>query len=116
MPLQSNLTSRVADALAVAGIDRKFAVITPAADTRFGDYQTNAAMVAAKSLKTNPREVAARILTHLSVEDLCEKPQVAGAGFINFKILNAALADAVNAIRVDERLGVKPAVTPQTIA
>ncbi|MEI6322061.1 MAG: arginine--tRNA ligase [bacterium] len=115
MPLQSNLTSRVADALAVAGIDRKFAVITPAADTRFGDYQTNAAMVAAKSLKTNPREVAARILTHLSVEDLCEKPQVAGAGFINFKILNAALADAVNAIRVDERLGVEPAVTPQTI-
>jgi arginyl-tRNA synthetase len=59
--------------------------------------------------------VAALILSHLSVEDLCETPQVAGAGFINFKILNVALADAVNAIRVDERLGVEPAVTPQTI-
>ncbi|MFZ4386817.1 MAG: hypothetical protein ACOYOI_01465, partial [Chthoniobacterales bacterium] len=55
MSLLSTLTSRVADALRAAGIDESLAVVTTAADTRFGDYQTNAAMVAAKGLKKNPR-------------------------------------------------------------
>jgi arginyl-tRNA synthetase len=115
MSLQALLQSRVATALIAAGIDPALAVVTPAADTRFGDYQTNAAMVAAKSLKKNPREVAATILSYLQVGDLSEVPQIAGAGFINFKILDAALSDAVNAVRLDDRLGVVPVADPKTI-
>jgi arginyl-tRNA synthetase len=115
MSLQSTLSSRVASALRAAGIDESLAVVTPAADTRFGDYQTNAAMVAAKSLKKNPREVAAQITAHLTVGDLCETPSVAGAGFINFKILDTALSDAVNAVREDDRLGVQSVPAPQVI-
>ena len=115
MSLQSILQSRVAAALKASGIDPELAVVTPAADSHFGDYQTNAAMVAAKALKKNPREVAAMILSQLDVADLSEVPKVAGAGFINFKILDLALADAVNTLRSDERLGVDPAVIPQTI-
>jgi arginyl-tRNA synthetase len=115
MSLQSTLTSRVASALRAAGIDESLAVVTPAADTRFGDYQTNAAMVAAKSLKKNPREVAAQITAHLTVGDLCETPSVAGAGFINFKILDTALSDAVNAVREDDRLGVQSVPAPKVI-
>ena len=38
------------------------ASLTAAADTRFGDYQSNAAMVLAKRLKTNPRELAATLI------------------------------------------------------
>lgn len=115
MSLQADLQKRVASALEAAGIDSSLAVVTPAADTRFGDYQTNAAMVAAKALKQNPREVAASIITHLRVEDLCETPTVAGAGFINFKILDQALSAAVNSIREDARLGVTPVESPKTI-
>jgi len=115
MSLQSTLSSRVASALCAAGIDESLAVVTPAADTRFGDYQTNAAMVAAKSLKKNPREVAAQITAHLTVGDLCETPSVAGAGFINFKILDTALSDAVNAVREDDRLGVQSVPAPKVI-
>ena len=115
MSLQRTLQTRVAVALSAAGIDPSLAVVTPATDTRFGDYQTNAAMVAAKALKKNPREVAASILSHLVVEDLSETPQIAGAGFINFRILNAALSAAVNAVRLDARLGVEPVETPRTI-
>jgi arginyl-tRNA synthetase len=89
--------------------------VTPATDTRFGDYQTNAAMVAAKALKKNPREVAASILEHLKVEDLCEQPTVAGAGFINFKVLDRALSLAVNAVREDAALGVTPVGKLRTI-
>lgn len=115
MSLQATLTSRVAAALRGAGIGESLAVVTPAADTRFGDYQTNAAMVAAKALRKNPREVAASILTHLKVEDLCKPPSVAGAGFINFKVLDTALSDAVNSLRADGRLGVEPVAAPKTI-
>jgi arginyl-tRNA synthetase len=115
MSLQATLTSRVAAALRGAGIDESLAVVTPAADTRFGDYQTNAAMVAAKALKKNPREVAASILAHLKVEDLCETPSVAGAGFINFKVLDTALSVAVNSLRAGGRLGVDPVAAPKTI-
>lgn len=115
MSLQSTLSARVASALHAAGIEESLAVVTPAADTRFGDYQTNAAMVAAKALKKNPREVAASILTHLKVEDLCKAPTVAGAGFINFTVLDTALSDAVNQVGRDERLGVEAVPKPKTI-
>ena len=115
MSLLSTLTSRLAVALGTAGIDESLAVVTPAADTRFGDYQTNAAMVAAKSLKKNPREVADSILSHLQVTDLCEAPTVAGAGFINFKMLDSALSGAVNVVRNDPRLGLATVEDPKTI-
>jgi len=115
MSLLSTLQSRVADALRAAGIDESLAAVTPAADTRFGDYQTNAAMVAAKLLKKNPREVAALILEHLKVEDLCEAPSVAGAGFINFRVLDTALSEAVNTVSGDEHLGVVRVANPKTI-
>ncbi|MFZ0616602.1 MAG: arginine--tRNA ligase [Chthoniobacterales bacterium] len=115
MSLQSELQHRVASALRAAGIEESLAVVTPAADTRFGDYQTNAAMVAAKALKKNPREVAASILSHLKVEDLCKAPTVAGAGFINFTVLDTALSDAVNEVARDERLGVETVPKPKTI-
>jgi arginyl-tRNA synthetase len=115
MSLQVTITARVAAALHAAGIEESLAVVTPAADTRFGDYQTNAAMVAAKALKKNPREVAASILSHLKVEDLCKAPTVAGAGFINFTALDTALSDAVNQVGRDQRLGVESVREPKTI-
>ena len=115
MSLQADLQKRVASALKAAGIEESLASVTPATDTRFGDYQTNAAMVAAKALRKNPREVAASILEHLQVGDLCEQPTVAGAGFINFKVLDHALSLAVNAVREDAGLGVTPVAKPRTI-
>ena len=115
MSLQAELQQRVAAALSATGIKESLASVTPATDSRFGDYQTNAAMVAAKALKKNPREVAASILEHLKVEDLCEQPSVAGAGFINFKLLDRTLSMALNAVLEDAALGVTPVGKPRTI-
>jgi arginyl-tRNA synthetase len=115
MSLQSQLQDRVAGALEQAGVDTAFAVVTPATDTRFGDFQCNAAMVAAKALKRNPRELAGLIIEKLSVDDLCEAPQVAGAGFINFRVHASAIADAVNEVSRDEKLWVLPVLNPKKI-
>jgi len=55
-------------------------------NTQFGDYQSNIAMVLAKKLKTNPRELAGEIIDRMEVEDFCDPPEIAGPGFINFRI------------------------------
>src|SRR5947199_4271429 len=77
--------------------------VTPAADARFGDYQTNAAMVLAKQRSENPRALAQKIVSVLDLADVAEPPQIAGPGFINFTIKNEALvAKALEVLR-DER-------------
>ena len=83
--------------------------VVPAADPRFGDYQSNVAMVLAKINKTAPRSVAEQILRNLDVQDICEPPEVAGAGFINFRLTTRFLALGVAAIFRDSRLGVSVA-------
>ncbi|MDR1423055.1 MAG: arginine--tRNA ligase [Azoarcus sp.] len=55
-----------------------------------GDFATNVAMQLAKTLKRNPRELAALLVAELPTSALLEKVEVAGAGFINFTLAAAA--------------------------
>jgi arginyl-tRNA synthetase len=60
-------------------------------DEQFGDYSTNVAMQIAGQLKKNPREIAVALASKLhSVEDIAEV-NIAGPGFINLKLTDAAL-------------------------
>lgn len=59
-----------------------FSVEHPA-DFKMGDYSTNVAMVYAKHLKKNPRELAEEIVKNIKDKEI-EKIEVAGPGFINF--------------------------------
>ncbi len=61
----------------------------------FGDYQANGAMGAAKKLKTNPRELAQKILEQVDLEGIASKTEIAGPGFINITICNDFLANAL---------------------
>lgn len=89
--------------------------LTQAADARFGDYQTNAAMVLAKQRGENPRKIAEMILANIDVDLVAEKPTVAGAGFINFKLRADAIAKQARDLLGDERLGVARSTTPRKI-
>ncbi|MCX6867548.1 MAG: arginine--tRNA ligase, partial [Verrucomicrobia bacterium] len=108
MTLLQNLESRLAAALAITLGEPAPAIVTATADLRFGDYQTNAAMVLAKQRKTNPRALAQEIIDHLALEGLATA-DIAGPGFINFRILPQAYAARAAALLHDEKLGV-PAV------
>ena len=112
------LTSRLQAAFTAAGIDLPEG-FTPgvviASDTRFGDYQSNAAMILAKQLKTNPRALAEQIKAALQVEDLCEKITVDGPGFLNLTLSPAALAQRLSVIVKDDHVGVPPVEKPKTI-
>ena len=111
---QARLARKLADALAAADLPHA-GDVTPATDPRFGDYQTNAALVLAKQRGENPRAVAQRIIDKLDVAELCEPPQIAGAGFINLTLRSDALAQQTSNLLRDERLGVATAATPKRI-
>ncbi len=73
-------------------------------DPKFGDYQTNALMSLAKSKKMNPRQLATDVLARLEVADICEKVEIAGAGFLNFRLANARLAQTLASAARGEHL------------
>jgi arginyl-tRNA synthetase len=111
---QSLLAKRLSNALKNAGLPDA-GELTAASDSRFGDYQTNAALVLGKQRGENPRVLAEKIVAHLDPGDLCEAPVVAGAGFINFTLRPAAIAEKTVEVLRDERLGVAEAKSTQRI-
>jgi arginyl-tRNA synthetase len=111
---QTLLAKKLSDALAKVGLPDA-GEVTPATDRRFGDYQTNAALVLGKQRSENPRALAEKIVARLDVADLCEPPAVAGAGFINFTLRPDAIAKRTGEILRDKRLGVAEAELNQRI-
>lgn len=114
MTLQQELESRLAQAVAVVVGEPAAAPVVPVADLRFGDYQSNAAMVLAKQRKTNPRALAGEIIGRLDLTGLAAA-EIAGPGFINFRVLPEAFAARAEALLRDERLGVPATGTGRTV-
>ncbi len=80
----------------------------------FGDFQANGAMAAAKKLKTNPRELASKIIDHLDLSGIADNMEVAGPGFINIHLSAEFLSQQLQKLSSDKNLGAnKPA--PQTV-
>ena len=63
-----------------------------------GDLSTNAAMVLAKYLKTNPKQLAGEISEYLRQLEYISKVDIAGAGFINMTLTNQAWIDELDQI------------------
>ncbi|MEY2506573.1 MAG: arginyl-tRNA synthetase [Verrucomicrobiota bacterium] len=107
---QALLAQKVAEALTRAELPVAGAV-SPATDPRFGDYQSNAALVLGKQLGQNPRALAQRLCDVWVPWDLCERPTIAGPGFLNFSLRPEAIAAQTAKLLRDERLGVSVAQT-----
>lgn len=88
--------------------------VESSADLRFGDYQSNAAMVLAKQLRTNPRELASKLLEVMKLDGLAVA-DIAGPGFINFRVSNDAWSKRMSSLLGDDRLGVPVASPSQTV-
>ena len=89
--------------------------VSPAADTRFGDYQTNAAMILAKEFRMNPRDLAVEIIQKIDVSDISDDPEIAGPGFINFKIHESTILSRLKEILSSDRVGVGKTHKPEKI-
>ncbi|MCQ2365314.1 MAG: arginine--tRNA ligase [Akkermansia sp.] len=88
--------------------------VTPSQDLRFGDYQSNAAMMLAKQARCNPRALATQVVDLLGETEMATA-EIAGPGFINFRIKPAYYAERMTALLSDERLGVALTDKPKTL-
>lgn len=113
------LSQRFADAIRAAFPDSVDAdpQIATGKNPKFGDFQCNAAMSLAKSLGMQPREVAARIVQHVKLDDLAEAlsaASIAGPGFINITFKPGALANLLGACDAPG-LGIEASGTGQCV-
>ncbi|MBN2132372.1 MAG: arginine--tRNA ligase, partial [Sedimentisphaerales bacterium] len=102
---------------AVTGVNDCAAIVRPATDAKFGDYQVNGVMGLGKKLKTNPRKLAESVVEKVDVSDMCEPPEVAGPGFINLRLKPDYVATQLLRINADGsgRLGIEAADDAQTV-
>ncbi|HEX4140697.1 MAG TPA: arginine--tRNA ligase, partial [Candidatus Methylacidiphilales bacterium] len=89
--------------------------VRPCLDARHGDFQTNAALVQAKLAQRNPRELAEELRAALDLEGIAEPAEIAGPGFLNFRLTNAYVEQQVAARWDDRRLGVPTVARPEKI-
>lgn len=107
MNIQTLLLQRFKTALSVIGAPED--APTPLGrSTRpeFGEYQFNGAMALAKALRQKPRDIAAKIVDAVELDDIADKLEIAGPGFINIHLKPAWMASQLAAIKHDERLGI----------
>ena len=89
-------------------------LVRPCPDPKFGDYQSNALMAVAKARKMNPRQLATDVLAKLELSDWCEKVEIAGAGFLNFRLKSSSLAEALQTATRGEHLFFDKTASPRT--
>ena len=89
--------------------------VRPCADPRHGHFQTHLPMAAGKQAGENPKEIATRLAQECTPPEGWEAPQIAGNGFVNYRVSPAAVANAVGRLRKDPSLGICPTTRPETI-
>ncbi|MEX0494293.1 arginine--tRNA ligase [Raoultella terrigena] len=107
MNIQALLSEKVSHALIAAGAPADCEPqVRQSAKIQFGDYQANGVMAVAKKLGMAPRQLAEQVLSHLDLNGIANKVEIAGPGFINIFLDPAFLAANISQALSAERLGV----------
>lgn len=107
MNIQALLSEKVRQAMIAAGAPADCEPqVRQSAKVQFGDYQANGMMAVAKKLGMAPRQLAEQVLTHLDLNGIASKVEIAGPGFINIFLDPAFLAQHVQQALTSDRLGV----------
>lgn len=89
-------------------------LVRPCPDAKFGDYQTSALMSLAKERKLNPRQLAADVAARL-ILPAWAKMEIAGAGFLNFRLDTAIIEAVLESAACGEHLFFELASAPRTV-
>src|SRR6266540_6686458 len=95
--------------------DTSMLLVRPCPDPAFGDYQTNALMALARPRKLNPRQLAGEVLARLDVSQWCDRVEIAGAGFLNFRLKTEAIARTMQSALRGEHLFFQRTAQPRTV-
>ena len=110
----SNLLTQALRSVLGDSLGEYQATVTNSQDLRFGDYQSNAAMALAKQVKSNPRELASKVIEAMGESEVATM-EIAGPGFINFRVKPEYYAQRMQEMLDDERLGVPLADNPKRL-
>ncbi len=116
MNIRKLLDQRFSLAFIEAGLPENApTVIKPSSRPEFGQYQANGIMGAAKKLKSNPREIANKVLENLAIDDLADKVEIAGPGFINIHLKPDWLSNQLDTAMQSDTAGVSQSKNPITV-
>lgn len=102
-------------AFADLGLPAELGQVTRAQKPEFGHFQCNGAMAGAKAAGRNPRDIATALAEHLSKDPMIARCDVAGPGFLNITVSDAALVAHAEALAVDPRVGAQVLETPRRV-
>jgi arginyl-tRNA synthetase len=108
-PIRMQLTHKFKEAFKKLGYLEKFAEVNLSDRQDLAHFQCNGALAVSKSLKLNPRECAENIIKNLQLGESLEKGielSIAGPGFINIKLSMQTLAEQVDPLLNQKKLGV----------
>lgn len=117
--VNSNLSKRLGEEIGAIfqqlGFEPEFGQVVRATKPEFGDFQCNGALACAKKNGKNPRELASEIAILLSSNPNLTKIEVAGPGFLNLFLSDAAITNRANEVANDERKGASLVENPRKI-
>jgi arginyl-tRNA synthetase len=101
--LAADLSRAVEDAFAAEGLDRRFGQVQVSDRPDLAQFQCNGALAAAKEAKANPRAIAEKIAARLKSGAQFAKVEIAGPGFINLDLTDAALDARIAALDIPSK-------------
>ena len=113
--LKGRLAGAVAAAFVAEGLDAAHARVSASDRPDLADFQSNGALAAARAQRANPRELAGRIAARLEGDPALASVEVAGPGFINLRVSQAALTQRVRELAVDPLAGAEPVREPRRV-
>ncbi|WP_371188520.1 arginine--tRNA ligase [Thalassotalea maritima] len=116
MNIRQLLSEKVSAAMIAAGLPEDTnPAVSISSRPQFGDYQANGVMGAAKKLKTNPRELAQKVVDNLDLDGIADNIELAGPGFINIHLDKNWLSSQLDIASKDTKLNVSQASEPKTV-
>lgn len=109
------ITEEMEQAFADAGYEKELARVTLSNRPDLCEYQCNGAMAGAKKYHKAPIMIAEEVVAKIPENGYISGAEAVKPGFINLKTNPAAVADYLNQMEADEKLGAEEVENPKTI-
>lgn len=115
LSLEKQLNQKLLNIFNTLGYNTQFATVKTSDRPDLSDFQCNGALALAKSERKNPRELATQIAEELKKDNDFSGISVDGPGFINIKVSDKLIAEIIDNISNDARLGCETVAEPKKI-
>jgi len=113
--LAGTLGAACAEAFEALGLERRWGAVRRSDRPELADFQCNGAMGSAKAARRNPLDIAGDVADRLKDHPAIDTVTIAGPGFLNICVSDAALAARAAAIAADKAAGGMGAEDPETV-